>query len=88
MEQEPPAVNPETDPEGRIERREAVTRALVTARRILPERQREVLIMREALGFSAEETADRLETTVAAVNSALQRARARIDRQGSSSRAA
>ena len=88
MEQEPPAVSPETDPECSIERREALTRALIATRRILPEREREVLIMREALGFSAKETADRLETTVAAVNSALQRARARIDRDGSSSRAA
>ena len=80
IDQEPPPVSPDPEPEDRLERREALERALLTANRVLPDRQREVLIMREALGFSAEETADRLETTVAAVNSALQRARARIDR--------
>jgi RNA polymerase sigma-70 factor, ECF subfamily len=86
--EEPQAVSPETGPEDLLERREALERALVTACRVLPERQREVLIMRDALGFSAVQTADRLGTTVAAVNSALQRARARIDRELSSSRVA
>jgi RNA polymerase sigma-70 factor, ECF subfamily len=79
IDDEPAAPDPETDPHGRYERRETVERALVTAERILTERQREVLMLREVLGFSAEETAQRLELTVPAVNSALQRARATID---------
>lgn len=65
--------------EGAYLTREDFERALIVAMRLLPPRQRAVLILREALGFSARETAARLETSVAAANSSLQRARARLE---------
>jgi RNA polymerase sigma-70 factor (ECF subfamily) len=71
-----PAVEPAL--EGRYLSREDFERALIVAMRLLPARQRAVLILRDALGFSARETASRLEISVAAANSHLQRARARL----------
>jgi RNA polymerase sigma-70 factor (TIGR02960 family) len=68
-------------PEARYEQTESISLSFVTALQVLPPRQVAVLILRDVLGFHANEVAEMLDSTVESVTSALKRARASMQRR-------
>lgn len=70
-------------PEARYGMRESITLAFTIAMQTLPPRQRAVLLLRDVLGWRAQETADALDISLSAANSALFRARQKLAKTGS-----
>jgi RNA polymerase sigma-70 factor (ECF subfamily) len=66
---------PDQEPDALAQVRETIALAYLIAIQLLPAQQRAVLVLRDVLAFSAKETADLLDVSVAAANSSLQRAR-------------
>jgi RNA polymerase sigma-70 factor (TIGR02960 family) len=75
------AIDVAPGPEARYEQSESISLAFVTALQVLPPRQLAVLILRDVIGFHANEVADMLDSTVESANSALKRARASLQRR-------
>ena len=70
-----------TNPQERMDLRESVALAFLSAIQHLPARQRAMLLLFDVLGWSVAEVAELLDTSTAAVNSGLQRARTKLERR-------